>query len=71
MKKDREKEAQSAVNLAAMILEQLMKMEVKPEISYAALGNAFFRMHLGLNKGREDWTEVCQRMGQYFKDPDS
>lgn len=68
MEDDRRKEAESAVKLASKFMMQAEISKVKAEVAYAAFGNAFLRMHLGLSKTKADWLEITKHMSEYFKD---
>lgn len=67
-KENRRDEAEDAINLASMIIMQLEQLNCKPEIAYAALGNAFTRMHLGLGRGKQEWMEITKQMGSHLKE---
>lgn len=65
---DMKKEALVAVELASHFISELERKNCKPQIAYAAFGNAFYRMHWALEKTKEEWLEVTKQMGKNLKD---
>ncbi len=71
MKEDRKAEAELSIKLATKIIRSLEESNCKREVAYAALGNAFIRIHLGLGKNKEDWLEITKIMGNLLTDSHS
>ena len=59
-------EALLAVKIASAMIGQMEHNKFKPELAYAAFGNAFSRMHLSLGKTKEEWLEVTRLMADHF-----
>jgi hypothetical protein len=55
-----------AVNIATAFLEQLEKANCPSDIAYAACGNAFSRVHVGLGKGKKEFIEIATEMADHL-----
>lgn len=53
-----------AIDYATDILKALEDLEIPPSVSYASLGSAFSRMHIGMGFCKEEWLENCKEMGE-------
>lgn len=60
-------QAQQAVNVGTEILEMLMKTEINEITAQAALGNAWFRMCMGLSYSPATFWQMLNGMGQMYE----
>ena len=55
-----------ATELAEKTLKEWDEKKIDPVTAYAALGYAFFNLHIGLGHGKKEWLETTKQVSDFF-----